>query len=118
MSVESDFRALLAGHAGLTALVGTRIALNAVPQDSDYPLVVFAAQQRREYGIDNTLHGIEVTFSVQCYAETAAGAEAVAAQVRAAVATDADYLVLDDSTAYDDELSLDAVLLTVQTWVT
>jgi hypothetical protein len=117
MSADTEFRALLAGHAALTALVSTRIAANAVPQDSAFPLVVFVSQHDSDYGLDNTLHGTSVTHSVQCYATTAAGAEAVADAVAGAVATDADYLVTARSGGYDEELALDAVNLTVQRWI-
>lgn len=118
MSVDTTFRALLAGYSGLTALVGTRIALNAVPESSAYPLVVFVSGQQHELGLDNTLHGTAVTYSVQCFAESAAGADAVATQVKAAVATDLDYVITDEASGFDEDLGLDAVVLTVQTWVT
>jgi hypothetical protein len=118
MSVDSDFRALLAGHAALTALVSTRIAQHAVPQDSAYPLVVFVSTAARTLGIDNTLHGTEHTWSVQCFAETAVGAQAVADAVLGAVATNTNYVVLDMASGFDEELGLDAVTITVNRWVT
>lgn len=117
MSIETDFRALLAGHVGLTALVGTRIATNAVPQDSAVPLVVFTGTHQPEFGLSNVVHGEQVTFSVQCWGDTSAAAEAVATQVKAAVATDADYLVVGEATAFDDTLDLHAVELSVDIWI-
>ena len=55
MSVETDFRALLVAHTALTALVSTRISLNAAPEGSDFPLVVFAATHDRAFCADGTL---------------------------------------------------------------
>lgn len=117
MSAETDFRALLAGHVGLTALVSTRVAMDAVPEGSDAPLVVFTSSHAPELGLDNTVHGDQITFSVQCWGVTSASAHAVATQVRAAIATDADYVVLSEAGAFDPELNLHAVELSVETWI-
>lgn len=122
MSVETDFRAALAAHAALTTLVGTRIAQNAVPQGSTYPLVVFTVAHARELSLFNELHADACTISVQCWAETAAGAAAVANAVEAALAADAtaqarDATVTLRETAFDPELGLDAEQLSIEWWV-
>lgn len=117
MSVDTDFRALLAGHAALTSLVGTRIAAHAVPQDSAYPLVVFSVQQAPEYGLDNTLHATLITYAVQCFAETAVLADAVADAVAGAIATTTTHLVTDRVGTFEAELGVDVVQLTVTRWI-
>lgn len=119
MSIESDFRALLVGHAPLAALVGSRVALNAVPDESATPLVVFAATHNRELGLDNTLLSDQASIEVQCWAETATQADAVADAVISAIATApaaAGAVCLARSTTFDPELGLDAAVLTVEWW--
>lgn len=120
MSIETDFRALLAGHAGLTALVGTRIALNAVPPGMARPLVVFTAAHDLTHNLLGQAVADTCSLAVQCWADTAAAADAVADQVAAAVAaapSDAGAVVLDRATGYDPDLDLHATVLTVEWWV-
>jgi hypothetical protein len=122
MSVESDFRAALVAHAALTALVSTRVAQNAVPQGGAYPLVVFTVQHQRELGINNNQHADACTITVQCWAETSAGAAAVADAVEAALAASAtaqaaDATVTLRETAFDPDLGLDAEQLSIEWWV-
>lgn len=119
MTIEADFRALLAGAAGVAALVGTRIAQNAVPDAAGLPCVVFTATHTRHLSLDNTLQADQAALAVQCWAETAAAADAVADAVIAAVATApaaAGATVLDRAGAYDAEIGLDATVLTVEWW--
>lgn len=119
MSIETDFRALLAGYAPLAALVGTRIAQNAVPAGSTVPLVVFAALHERTFSLDNTLRGDKATLIAQCWAETSAGADAVADAVTAAVATApaaAGAVVTDRASSFDADQDLHATELTVEWW--
>lgn len=118
MSSETDFRALLAAHAPLTALVGTRIALNAVPEQSALPLVVYAVSHTRTLGLDGSLLADQCSISVQCWADTGTQADAVADAVVAAVATAAvgQAAVLDRSTTFDAEMGLDATEMTVEWW--
>lgn len=114
MSAETALRALLAASPTLTALVGSRIAQNVVPQDEPLPLIVFSATHNPSYGIDNTLLADEVSFSVQCWANDGVSADAVADAVAAALTGTAD--VLSRETAYNEELKLDCTVLTVQWW--
>lgn len=119
MSIESDFRALLAGNAGVTALVGANIALNAVSDSATGPAIVFSAEHARTLALDNTLLADQCTLSVQCWADTATQAEAVADAVTAAVATapaDAGAVVLDRASVYDQDLGMDGTVLTVEWW--
>lgn len=119
MTVESDFRALLAGYAPLAALVSTRIAQDAIPEGSIGSLVVFSATHDRTLGLDNSLLADQCTLAVQCWAGTGAQAGAVADAVVAAVATApaaSGAVVLDRQTTFEPELGLDGVLLTVEWW--
>jgi hypothetical protein len=119
MSIESDFRALLAGYAPLTALVSGRIALNAVPAGSDTPVVVFGAAHERTLGLDGTLLADKGTLLVQCWGDTAASADAVADAVLAAAATApaaAGAVAIDRSSSFDPDIGLHATELTVEWW--
>ena len=40
MSIEADFRTTLTAHAPLTALIGSRLALNALPDDADMARII------------------------------------------------------------------------------
>lgn len=122
MTVETDFRGVLAGAAGVTSLVGTRIAQNAVPQGGAYPLVTFVVDHQRELRLDNTLAAEQCTVSVQCWAETPAAASTVADAVEAALAASAtalahDATVIARAGAFDEEMGLDAEQITVEWWV-
>lgn len=119
MSIETDFRALLAAHAPLVALVGTRIAQDAITEGAAGALVVFSSRHDLTLGLNNTLLADQCTLAVQCWADTAAQAAAVAAAVRAAVAaapSSSGACVLDESTTHDPEIGMDGVLLTVEWW--
>jgi hypothetical protein len=119
MSIESDFRALLAANAGVAALVSTRIAQNAVPAGSLMPLIVFGAVHDRTLSLDNTLQADRCQLVTQCWAETAVQADAVADAVVAAVATApaaACAVVLERSASFDAEQDLHATELTVEWW--
>lgn len=119
MSIEADFRALLAAYAPLTALVSTRIAQNAVPDAAGLPCVVFNASHARTHSLDASFATDECTLAVQCWAETAAVADAVADAVVAAVGTAPaarGALVLERSGGFDAELGLDGTFLAVTWW--
>jgi hypothetical protein len=114
VSAESDFRALLAAAAGVTSLVSTRIAQNSVPENSAFPLIVFTALHNPTYGLDDTLLDDEVTFEVQCWAETSLVADQVADAVDTALGTQA--VVTARASGYDQELGMDGSILTIQWW--
>jgi hypothetical protein len=119
MSIETDFRATLAAHAPLVALVATRIALNAVPEGQAVPLVVYDCTHDRTLGLDNSLLADQATLQVQCWAATATQADEVADAVLAAVATApaaSGACVLSRASTHDPELGLDGVTLTVEWW--
>lgn len=116
MSAESEFRAILTGYAGLTALVpAARIAQNAVDQDAALPYIAFTASHTPEYGLDNTLLANGVTFRVECWGETSLSADAVADQVQAAMLA-AGRVCTSRVTGLDPALGLDATILTAEWW--
>jgi hypothetical protein len=119
MSIEADFRAVLAAHAPLVALVQQRIVANAAPKGAPFPLVTFASNHNPTLGLDGTVLGNQCTLQVQCWGDTAAQADAVADAVAAAVATaprDAGATVLDRITSFDPDISKDGTTLTVEWW--
>lgn len=119
MSAQSDIRALLAGYAPLTALVSTRIALNAVPQDSPLPVVAFSTSGSPEYTLDGTVIDYPLSVEVQCWAETSSAAISVAAAAKAAIEADSPRRgwVVSESTGYDSGTDLHAQIITVEWWV-
>jgi hypothetical protein len=121
MSAETDMQALLAGYAPLRALVGNRIGLGAVPPPAGNVLdaVVYQARHLPVLALDNALLADAVNFTVQCWGEGAVAAAAVAAQVRAALATAPAVrgcVITAEETLYDEETGLDGVVLTVEWW--
>lgn len=90
MSAETALFTLLAASAGVGALVADRIYPDTAPQDVERPLVVYG---RSGTDIERTIGGTVVatrtTLQVSCYADTRAGAEAVADAVDTALTTSA-----------------------------
>lgn len=121
MTAETDFRSLLAGHAGTAALVGSAIAHNAMGSGTPAPYVVFTCSHDPVQVLDSTVLGDVCTFTVQCWGKTAASAEAVASAVVAAIATAPSArgaTVTSRASGYDDETGLDATILSVEWWWT
>ena len=117
MSIETAFVAALLAHAPLTALVDDGISQEAAPSVETLPLVVFSVRADRALGLNNTLHASRASIDVQCWADTAAAARAVADALIGAVATVPDKAVVtDDRGTYDPELKLYGQLLTV-VWI-
>lgn len=114
MTVESDFRAMLANDAGVSALVGTRVALNAVPPGSDYPCIVFTSQHQRELTLTNEIAADTVTLDVQCWAENSADAQAVGDAVEDVIAAQDGMVVTARQTAFDAETGVHAEAITVE----
>lgn len=122
MSAEADFRAVLLAASGVTALVGTRVALNAVPQDVALPYIVFSATHTPQQELGGPAED-QTTLNVECWAADALGAIALADAVEAAIEAYDDtapgglsVTVLERTNAYDPDLQLDGVTLTVEWW--
>lgn len=119
MSIETDFRATLVAHAPLVALIGPRLALNALPDAVGLPALVYGVRHDRTSGLDGTLLADQAGIVVQCWGDTAASAQAVADAVVAAVSTApaaAGAVVNDRSDTFDADLGIDGVVLTVEWW--
>lgn len=117
MSAEAHYRALLAGHAALTTIVGANIALNSIPEGAVPPLVVFITTQTPNLGLDNTVLDTQISHATQCWGASSTEALAIANAVRGAVATDPDYVVLSQDSVFDEDRGLDGIELTVERWV-
>lgn len=119
MSAAADFRALLEAHAPLTALVGDRIAQNALGEGAPYPAVVYTISTNYERGLSGALLGTTHSISVTSWGESPESAEAVADAVDAAIlaANPAhDILVTDRASDFDPDLGLDGVQQSVE-WI-
>lgn len=117
MTVETDFRARAVAHAPLVALVAQRVALNALPQDSVLPGVVYAVRHNEERTLDGTLISDDASVECQCWAKTGAEAMAVAEQLSAAVVhaeAASACTFISSATAYDTDTDLHAVQVTYQ----
>lgn len=116
MSAEADLRALLVAAPAVTDLVGQRIAADRIEQGSARPFVVFTrTATERSKGLDGSVHGVLVTFDLQCWADTRLAANAVADAVQATV-EQAYHTVENRSSGYDPELDLECTPLIVQWW--
>lgn len=119
MSIETTFRALLAAHAPLAALVGTRIAQDVMAQGQPTPFVVFTATHDLQHNLLGEVLADACTLTVQCWGTTSAQAEAVADAAQAAVATapgDAGATTTSRTAGYDEETDLHATVLAVEWW--
>lgn len=117
MSAESDFHALLAAAAPLTALVGNAIAQNAAPPTAPDRYCVFTAEHQRTGSLLGDLVDDTVTFTLQCWAKSATDADLVADAATAAIdaAPPERYAeVLARTTVYSPELDRDGVELLVE----
>lgn len=116
MSAESDLYSALSGRSTLTALVGTRIDPDAIPEGNALPAVVY---QRSSTSPVTTIGGVtvaeDVLFEITAWAETRTAADAVADEVAAAV-TGAGNPPADRQTGYDSECGLFACTIGCQWW--
>lgn len=86
MSAESSLYAILAAAAGVTALVGSKIYPDLIPEEKDPPYIGFERISTEPVA---TIHGTvlaeDVGMVVACWAETRVAAEALADAVDAAM---------------------------------
>jgi hypothetical protein len=119
MSAATEFRALLDGHAPLTALVGDRVALNAVPEGAAFPLVVFAVSESPVVGLDSETSVTQCAIEVECWADDPAASSAVADAVKAAMGAAPAArcaCIVARAGSFDPELGKDATTLSVEWW--
>jgi hypothetical protein len=85
-TIDSALFSRLSGHAGLKALVSSRIYPPPAPQNAAYPLVTYQEIDRQPIHVMGGTAGVvHIRYQVDSWAETLAGAKAVAAQVAAAL---------------------------------
>lgn len=118
MSIESDFHALLAAWAPLTALVGTKgIAQEVVNAGSPVPYVVYTAEHQLEHNLLGDVVDDTAALTVQCWGRDPLQADQVANEVVLALesAPLLSYaIVLNRQSGFDPELDLHATVLTVE----
>ncbi len=86
MSAESALYSALSGASGLTALVGTRIYPDVIPEDADLPAVVTARQGTEPViGIGGAKFGEFAQMIVSAWAPTRTLAESVGDQIAEAL---------------------------------
>ncbi len=116
MSAETEFRAALLAHAPLLALVpAARIAQNAAADSNTTPNLVYGSARIPDFHLDNSVGATNVQFSVQCWADTAATASAVADAAVAALLAES-VVCTSRSTTFDEELGLDGEELVFDWW--
>lgn len=117
MSAETGLYGLLAGAAGVTALVGDRIYPDLLPEDAAYPSVVFGRTGTEIYtGIGGQIYGEDAEIQIACWAETRTAADGVAAAVMAALVADKQP-ANGRTAAVDPESGHFAALVTTVRWV-
>lgn len=111
MSAESQLYAALHGHPGLASIIGDRIWPDAIPEGKPLPSIVYVrASTLPTYTIGGVLVCEDVHFSISAWAESRAVANAVAAQLSAALSA-AGNPPLDQATGFDEERGLFAVTI-------
>ena len=119
MSIETDVCALLTGHAGVSALVAGRVALNAVNEGTPLPYIIVSANHAFTFTLDKSIDADQATVTVECWGKSAAQAEAVGDAAAAAVLLApplAGATLLARIGGVDPENGLDASVLTVEWW--
>jgi hypothetical protein len=118
MTVETDIRELLAGHAPLMTLVNA-IALAAVPEKTELPWVTYTVAHSPLLAVDGTKVGDQCSVTLECWAGTAREAGEVADAATAAVSLaplEKGATVTERASSFDPETGLDGVVLLVTWW--
>lgn len=114
MSAESDLYSILAGSAGVTALVSTRIYPDALPEDAIYPAIAFVRSTSDPvYAISNHYYGEDAELSIGCWGKTRTSADQVAEAVILALQA-AGHAHSARSGGYDPDTGLFATTLDVR----
>jgi Protein of unknown function (DUF3168) len=115
VSAETELQTLLEAYAPLTALVGDRIAQNAIDQGEAVPYVVYTSQHRPDYGLNNNILANNVQLRIECWAGSAEAADDIADAVRAALLADG-VVCTSRVTGHDADTALDATILVADWW--
>lgn len=116
MSAESDLFSALTARPALTALVGSRIYPDIIPEGAALPAVVY---QRSSTSPVTTIGSVrvaeDVRFGISAWAISRADADTVADEVAAAIAASSNQVV-DRTHGYDTEVWLYAATVEVDWW--
>lgn len=115
MSAATDLQALLLATSAVTALCSTRISADRMEQAAATPFIVYTGTAEPQRSLDGTIHGTRTVFEIQCWADTRASAEALAAAVKTVLDANHQYCT-GPAGGYDGELDLEAALLTCDWW--
>lgn len=86
MSIESDLYSGLTGHAGLSALISTRLYPDLAAQNTTRPYVVYSTVSAVKFqAISGTVVAERPRFQFSIYADTALSALNAGAQLQAAL---------------------------------
>jgi len=111
MSPESIIYSTLTGDAEVTALVGTNIYIDEIPQGIGFPSIVY---QRDKTEPQNTIHGTQVgefvVMSVVIHSTGRSEAESIATEVESAMRASEFWKVTQES-GFDDDKKLHIVAL-------
>jgi hypothetical protein len=106
----------LRSHAPTLALVGERIAINAAQQGTPTPRITITTSLTPDVGLAGNILAWGMQANIQCWDASALGASLLADQAHAALVL-ALYQVPSRVAGYDDDLGLDAVVLTLEDWL-
>jgi hypothetical protein len=114
MSAETALRAALLAAPSVTAMVGQRVVADRAEQGAPLPFAVFTRTATDPYTtIDGALLGARTGIELQCWAESRAGAEALADACQSVIRS-AGQLVVNRSASTDPNLDLQAAVLAVE----
>ena len=118
-TIEQDVHAALAGHAGLTALVGDRIYPVVLPEGVSYPAVRYqriGGGPLQHTGGDSGLENARIQIDV--WAKRYAQAKDTAEQVRAAIRTATAFKAVSvaEVDGYEDDTRTFRVTLDYSLW--
>lgn len=114
MSAETEVYAALSGHAGLTAIVSTRIYPDVLPEKTIYPAVVFSRESTNPIrSISGHYFGADVSLQVGCWGNTRTEADAAGTQAEAALIASGMF-PRGKNSGYDPETDLYASIIEVE----
>lgn len=116
MSAEQVTAEALAAGATLTALVGTNLFPDEIPQDKSIPACTYERQDSLpEFTLDDTLTAEKVQIAVTGWAKTRTEANAIADAAVSAMAAGG-YLKVNRNAAYVPELDEYAAVVVFEVW--
>lgn len=82
-AIDAAVRARLLGHAGVAAIVGTRVAVQPLHQGETLPAITYLVVSQIEHGqpVDGGSGMLRPRIQIDCWADTRDAADALEAQV-------------------------------------